>query len=396
MFIFIYNLIISSILFIFFVNYFINSILFKDISDYTEPGEIKKENPAVSVLIPARNEEKNIAKCLLSLVKQNYKNIEIMVLNDNSTDNTFRIVKKISGVYKNVKLINGKPLPEEWTGKNYACYQLFRKSKGKFLFFTDADTVHNRNSVSSAVSCLIKERLDILSACPRQIMESFSERMVINLTNFQILIPPLLFIRKSRIPIFGSGIGSLMVVRRNIYQALGGHKEIKNSCVEDTLISKLFIKKGYKFMIFNGKKIYTTRLYNNFNEIYDGFCRVFMGNFNNKISIFFIILLLFIFFLFPFILLFILPFIKFQSNFLLYANLLIVSFQIMMIYLTRIMAMIKINGKFIDALLHPVSIFYMIFMYLKLVFQGKSKSQIRWKGRIYRFHSHLANQFKNI
>ena len=173
----------------------------------------------------------DIEKCLLSLVKQDYNNLEILVLDDNSTDRTRTIVGKILKSYKNVRLINGRPLPEGWTGKNYACYQLFKKSKGKYLFFTDADTVHKSNSVKSAISCLIKENLDILSACPKQIMKSFSERMVISLTNFQILIPPLLFIRKSKIPVFGSGIGSLMLVKRDIYQALGGHKGIRDSCV---------------------------------------------------------------------------------------------------------------------------------------------------------------------
>ncbi len=390
---FIYNIVISSMLFIFLVNYLINSILFKDISDYNLPTAVKKENSLISVLIPARNEEKNIGKCLLSLVKQDYNNMEILVLNDNSTDRTAEIVKKISKTHRNIRLIDGKPLPEGWTGKNYACYQLFKKSKGKYLFFTDADTVHTSESVTSTISCLVKENLDILSACPKQIMKSFSERMVINLTNFQILIPPLLFIRKSRIPVFGSGIGSLMLVKKNIYKALGGHKGIRNSCVEDTILSKLFIKKGYKFMIFNGRNIYSTRLYYNFRGIYDGFCRVFLGNFNNRIIVSLIILVLIIFFLFPFILLALLPLIKFQTITMFYWNLLLVSFQIMVILLTRVMALIKINGRFIDVLLHPISIFYMIFMHLKLLFQKNLQPRISWKGRLYKHSSNFANQF---
>ncbi len=388
---FIYNIIVSFLLLIFFVNYLINSILFKDISNYKLPPEVKEENPLISILVPARNEEENIEKCLLSLVKQDYKNTEILVLNDNSTDKTAIIAGNISKVFKNVKLINGGPLPEGWTGKNYACYQLFKKSKGKYLFFTDADTIHNKGSVTSAISCLTQEKLDILSACPNQIMKSFHERMVINLTNFQILIPPLLFVRKSRIPVFGSGIGSLMIVKRNIYQSLGGHKGIRNSCVEDTIISKLFIKKGYKFMIFNGRRTYSTRLYNNFKEIYDGFCRVFLGNFNSKFVVSLIILVMFVFFLFPFILLAFLPFIEFQIYALFYTNLLMVLFQILVILSTRAMATMKINGRIIDIFLHPISILYMIFMNLKLLLQRKRNSQISWKGRLYRYSSNFAN-----
>jgi len=380
----IYNIIISFLLFIFFVNYFINYLYFKDISAYKIPREIKKKNPLISILIPARNEEKNIEECLNSLIKQDYKNIEILVLDDNSTDNTASIVRNISKISKYVKLINGKPLKKGWTGKNFACNQLFKKSKGEYLFFTDADTVHGKNSVSSAISCLIKEKLDILSACPKQIMNSFHERMVIGLNNFQILIPPLLFIKKSKIPVFGSGIGSLMLTRRKVYSIIGGHERIKSSCIEDTSISKLFIKMGYKFMIFNGVKIYSTRLYRSFRDIYDGFCRVFMGNFNNnKISISSIVSVLFIFFLFPFILLPVILFIKFDADIIFYVNLLLVLFQILVILLTRTMAVLKLNGIAYDIFLHPISILYMIFMNLVLIFKKRKERSISWKGRLY-------------
>jgi chlorobactene glucosyltransferase len=380
----VYNIIISFLLLIFFVNYFINCIYFRDISNYKITQKIKKINPLVSILIPARNEEENIKKCIDSLIVQDYKNIEILVLDDNSTDNTAEIVKDLAKNYRFLKLIKGEPLKKRWTGKNYACYQLFKKSKGGYLFFTDADTVHEKNSVSSAIACLLKEKLDILSACPRQMMNSFHERMVIGLTNFQLLIPPLVFLKKSKIPIFGSGIGSLMLAKRKSYTAIGGHKRIKGSCIEDTSISKLFIKMGYKFMIFNGVKVYSTSLYKNFRDIYDGFCRIFMGNFNNnKISVSSIILVLFIFFLQPFILLAAMFFINFNVDVLFNLNLALLSFQILVILSTRAMAVLKINGKIYDIFLHPISIFYMIFMDLALIFKKRSEPSISWKGRLY-------------
>src|SRR4030043_962462 len=95
----IYNMIICFMLFVFFINFLVNSILFKDITNYKLPDKIKKENPLISILIPARNEEKNIGKCLLSLIKQDYVNTEILVLNDNSTDETAKIARDISNNY---------------------------------------------------------------------------------------------------------------------------------------------------------------------------------------------------------------------------------------------------------------------------------------------------------
>jgi cellulose synthase/poly-beta-1,6-N-acetylglucosamine synthase-like glycosyltransferase len=96
----IYNIVISFLIFIFFINYFINFIYFKDISSFKLLKEIRDNDPLISVLIPARNEEDNIRKCLMSLVVQDYKNIEILVLDDNSTDDTSKVIKRISKTYK--------------------------------------------------------------------------------------------------------------------------------------------------------------------------------------------------------------------------------------------------------------------------------------------------------
>lgn len=380
----IYNIIISTFIFIFFVNYFVNFLYFKDISNYKLPKGLLNNTPLISILIPARNEEENIRKCLMSLINQDYSNTEILVLDDNSSDKTSKIVKGISKVNKKVKLINGRPLPAGWTGKNYACYQLFNKSKGEYLFFTDADTIHNKRSVSSALGCLLKNNLDIISASPKQIVKSFHERMVIGFINFTILIPPLLIVEKSKIPIFGSGVGSLMLFKRSVYSRLGGHKKVRESCVEDTRISKLFIKMGYKFMIFNGVKTYSTRLNHDLSEIYNSFCRVFLGNFNNnRIVVSIIVLVLSVFFLFPFILLLFFLFLIPGDSVLFYTNLGILIFQVFLILLARIMSKVRLNGRILDVLLHPVSILYIIIMDLKLIFQKKDQTKIRWKGRSY-------------
>ena len=100
------------------------------------------EGPMVSVLVPARNEEQNIERCLNSLRNQLYKNFEILVLNDNSTDNTLDILNRIAAADSRVKVFNGEPLPEDWYGKPFALHQLARQAQGEIMIFTDADTVH--------------------------------------------------------------------------------------------------------------------------------------------------------------------------------------------------------------------------------------------------------------
>ena len=193
-----YQYIILILLCVLLVNFLFNQYLYKDISKFKLPDKILKDPPLVSILIPARNEEVNIERCIRAFLKQDYPNLEILVLDDNSTDCTYGIVKKISDKNKNVKVFKGRPLPQGWLGKNFACFQLSRYAKGDYLIFTDADTHHSQNSVSSSLAALLDNGLDALCHFPRQIMVTIHERMTIPFMNFAILLfMPLALIRKS-------------------------------------------------------------------------------------------------------------------------------------------------------------------------------------------------------
>jgi len=134
---------------------------------------ITDKYPKVNVILPARNEEKYIAKCLDSLLKQSYPNFEIVAINDSSSDRTDEIIQRCHILNSKVVVaINAEPKPEEgWIGKNWACYQGYLNSTGEILLFTDADTVHSISTISSAVTYLIKQNLDALTAIPRILSE---------------------------------------------------------------------------------------------------------------------------------------------------------------------------------------------------------------------------------
>src|SRR5919202_1265589 len=128
------------------------------------------EYPKISVILPARNEEKYIAKCLDSLISQSYPYFEIVAINDSSSDRTGEIIQSYHKLNPEVVVaINAEPKPEgqeEWTGKNWACYQAYLNSTGEILLFTDADTVHSRSTMSLGVTYLTKENLDALTEVP--------------------------------------------------------------------------------------------------------------------------------------------------------------------------------------------------------------------------------------
>ena len=149
-------------------------IFFKNIKNFKLPSSFKDSLPLISILIPARNEESNINKLLVSLIKQDYKNLEILVLDDNSVDLTAAVVKRMALKDPRIKLINGVKLKEGWLGKSWACHQLAYHASGQYFIFTDADTLHFPDTVSKALAALAQNNLDGISVYPRQIMVTFT------------------------------------------------------------------------------------------------------------------------------------------------------------------------------------------------------------------------------
>src|SRR4030042_2478897 len=371
---------VTAILLFILINFLVNNILFKDTSKFKLPQHILDKNPLISVLIPARNEEENIKRCLVSLTKQDYKNIEILVLDDGSLDNTAGVVKKLSEKDHRIKLYSGDLLKKGWLGKSYACWQLSKHAKGDYLIFTDADTLHFPNSISGAVACLLRYNLDALSVFPKEIMVTFHERMMIPFGHYIILsLMPLYLIRKVKSALFCTAIGQFMLFKKEVYEKIGGHKSIKGKILEDMKISKRVKNFGYKFMIFDGRNNVYCRMYKNFREIVKGYSRVLFAVFDYKVHMISIaIVLVFVIFLSPF---FLLPMVILLDWPLLLIELLIL--QITIIFITRIVLSIRFKCKAVDVILHPVAIVYLIMIAINSVLSVKIRSGIYWKGRTY-------------
>ena len=189
--------------------------------------------PKVSVILPARNERCYIARCLDSLLGQDYPNFEIIAINDSSTDETGEIMKAYAANDLRVMHIDASPKPEEWTGKNWACYQGFLQARGELLMFTDADSEHLPSTMSLAVGHLISENLEALTAVPRLICNDFWTKMTLP------VLATFLHTRFSPIRVndpnskTGYFFGSFFIITRNTYEAIGTHEGVKDELVED-------------------------------------------------------------------------------------------------------------------------------------------------------------------
>ena len=376
-----YQYFVTIALLIILVNFITNNILFKNAANFLLPDSIKKTNPLVSILIPARNEEKNIKRCVRSLLKQDYSNIEILVLDDNSNDDTAKVVRELEKKDSRVKLITGKPLKKGWLGKSYACHQLSKHANGDYFIFTDADTLHFEKSVSNAISCLTVNNLDALSIYPMQIMVTLHERMLITFINFAILsFIPLVLIKKSKYPLFCTAIGQFILFKNMVYEKIGGHESVKKEILDDVKISKQVKRCGYKFMIFDGSNDVYCRMYRSFKEAIRGYSKVIFAAFDFHIYMQAVVtLLISALFLFPFILL---PLGTLVYDWPAAVVNLIIS-QVSIIIIIKTILAIRFKSRILDVFLHPLSMLYIISVSINSVLQSKLGLGIYWKGRIY-------------
>ena len=226
--------------------------------------------PFVSVCVPARDEERDIEACLTSLLNQNYPNFEVIVVDDNSTDNTPVIIESLCERYANLISIQGKALPADWYGKPFALHQAQQKAQGELLLFTDADPVFQPWTLTTAVHLMQESQADMVSLLPGAEFGSFWERTVqpvifasiAALTRFRKVNDP-----KSK---SAMGVGAFMLLRRAVYDRVGGHEVLKQVILEDIGLARLVKHSGFKIMIADGKKIYSIRMYHSLREIWIG------------------------------------------------------------------------------------------------------------------------------
>jgi chlorobactene glucosyltransferase len=240
------------------------------LEQYPDPSD----SPFVSIIFPARNEARNIARCTGSLLAQNYPAFEVIIVNDNSMDETGSILKELQDKYPGLKVLDGQPLPAGWTGKNWAAHQGFKASKGAILLFTDADTVHQPGTLKKAVAAFLQEKADFLTALPAQYTGSFSEKSVIPKI-FWLAYSLFPFAYLDKIPSSASafGIGQFMLYARTAYESSGGYAAIKNIICDDMMLASQIKKHGLRSLVVDGSAFIICRMYCNWREVYQGLTR---------------------------------------------------------------------------------------------------------------------------
>jgi len=344
-----------------FVNVFLNLIFRQKIKQTSLPFD-----ELISVLIPARNEEHNIGLILDDLKKMNSLKLEIIVYDDQSTDNTFAIVQKHANADKRIKLIQSNGLPKQWLGKNHACYQLGQQANGRYYLFVDADVRLHGNVISDAISHLEKHKLGLLSFFPIQIQKTLGEKLTVPIMNYILLtLLPLIFVRISPFSSHSAANGQFMLFNANHYKKHQPHKMFKTSPVEDIVISRFYKRQNIKIACITGDNRIKCRMYESYKGALNGFAKNVLMFFGNKP----VLALLFgMFAVFGFI-----PLILLSSELLLLYFIVIIIIQILYSFISR-------QNSVINTLLFPLQLLFLFQVLITSILNKKFK-QYSWKGR---------------
>jgi chlorobactene glucosyltransferase len=219
---------------------------------FREPALNTFKNSFVSIIIPARNEERHITNCINSILNQSYGNFEVIVVDDNSTDKTWTILQTF-GNDQRIKVLRAGEKPLDWVGKNWPCYQGYKVAKGDYLLFTDADTIHSRNSVNNSLYFVTREKLDVLTAVPNLLYPSFMIKMVLPILSiFMFSQYSPLRVNNPKIKL-GYLFGSFFLITKSAYERIGTHQSVKEEIVEDGALGKKLKEEGYKLKMFRGE-----------------------------------------------------------------------------------------------------------------------------------------------
>lgn len=225
--------------------------------------------PVVSVIVPARNEERCLGRCLESLGAQQGVSFALLVVDDGSTDRTHAIAES----FPQVQVIDAGPLPEGWTGKNHAVWEGAQRARGRWLLFTDADTVHEPGSLAASVAEAEQYGVALLSYSPRQEVATFWERalMPVIFAELAVTYPPSR-VCDPRSPTAAAN-GQYLMIAREAYDAVGGHRAVAGSLLEDVALAHRIKESGRTLRFRYGGEAVRTRMYRSFGQLCEGWTK---------------------------------------------------------------------------------------------------------------------------
>lgn len=267
--------------------------LFNFISDPKLRRVTRHYTDRVSILIPVRNEWQDIITLLESIYQQDYNNYEVIILDDDSNDDTYKLCKAFCHRHQNFRIVKGEKLPAGWTGKNFACHQLALAAKGDFLLFLDADEQVHDGLINTAIYRMHQYKLGLLSVFANPYMLTTGERIVVPLLHYLLLgLLPLRLVYLIKTHFIAAASGQFMLFSADDYRRHQWHSVVKDKIVEDAEIMRMVKAAGYRGETLLANNMLTSRMYKNYVGAINGFSKNVLSVFNYNIIWFLIYILL--------------------------------------------------------------------------------------------------------
>lgn len=342
-----------------------------------DAGVVSRPDAAsVSVLIPARDEESNIARCLDAALAQGSSVLEVLVYDDHSRDRTPQIVAAYARGDRRVRLVEPTDLPEGWCGKTFACARLAAEAEGRWLLFLDADARLRRNAVALIVGEALARGVTLLSCWPRLLTRGFWEGALMPLLNFVVftLYPAPLALRRNDSSL-GLAHGSCLLARRDAYEAFGGHGVVRGELFEDVRLAQAWRERGQRGLCLDGRRVVAVRMYRTLAEIWGGFRKNFFPAFRTARAFWAFVALHLCVFLLPFVLAPLVLRWAWAWGFVAAAACVLAA---------RVALALRFGHPWWSAALHPLGEVVLIALGLASWLRCKSGRGVEWKGRRYR------------
>jgi chlorobactene glucosyltransferase len=373
-----YQIIIVAGLLILLLNLILN---LRSIRKPSRNSKLPASPPLISVLIPARDEENNIGACLESLRLQDYPNFEVLVLDDNSQDGTATVISKLAAKDSRIKLLNGSPLPDDWAGKPFACYQLAKQASGDWLLFVDADTVHDPGMLRSVMATALTMKVSLLSGFPRQLTDSLPQKMTVPLIYFFIMSwAPLWWIHRSKAMRPSVAIGQFLLFSRDEYWRIGGHKVVQSRILEDIWMGIEVSRHGGRHVAIDLSSQVSCNMYPTAGAMWRGLVRcIYSVSALSPVLLLFLVPVAWLFYMGPF-------FWLWNGFFVANTSVIwrgMVVLQVAIIIFMRWLIDRRFKESPISAWLHPIGISHIFIMAVYAFLRWLTGAGVTWKERVY-------------
>lgn len=331
----------------------------------------------VSVLIPARNEENTIENAVRAVFSSTVRPHEVIVCDDRSTDKTPEILEALQKEFKELRVIQGTPLPQGWIGKPYACEQLAQAAKGDVFLYLDADTRIEETGIARILSLFAEMQADLVTAVPRQETVSFFERLVVPIlyiTYCNWLPIPLVW--RSKDARFLAANGQIMAIEREAYEETGGFASVRRELVDDMAIARLIKSNGRRVVFADGFSIASCRMYEDARGVWEGFSKnIFEGIGGSLVALLGIVALFAATYIVPFVGLAAAP--LFSPSWIAPMLLAVVCNLVM-----RLLLAFRLQQPLDSAFLHPFGVLALLAIAFNSYLWTRA-GKLRWRGRVY-------------